>query len=345
MPVVSPSRRSLGRAISLGVLVALATPMAWTADAAAASLTLYSGQHEQSVNMLVADFQKRTGISVKVHSGEGPEIANQILTEGKSSPADVYFTENSPELMLLEEHGLLAPVDPKTLAEVPAQYSSPSGQWVGVLARENVLAYNTAMVPAAQLPASLMDLAGPAWKGKIGIAPSDGDFLPVVSAVAALKGRDAALQWLKGLEENAQTFDDDEGVVAAVNRGAVAAGIINNYYWARLAQELGKAAMHSAIYHFPNHDVGAMVNVSGAAILKTAKNADAAQQFLAYLVSVPAQTLLAKANVTFEYPLHPGVAANPVLTPFDQLQPPPIGIAKLGDDGDAAKLLREAGLL
>ena len=34
-----------------------------------------------------------------------------------------------------------------------------------------------------QLPASLMDLAKPQWAGKIGIAPSDADFLPLVSAV------------------------------------------------------------------------------------------------------------------------------------------------------------------
>ncbi len=335
----------LGSVPCRAAAVALALALGLVAPAGAATLTLYSGQHEQSVNMLVADFQKRTGIAVKVHSGEGPEIANQILTEGKSSPADIYFTENSPELMLLEEKGLLAPVATATLAQIPAQYSSPQGLWIGVLARENVLAYNTQMVPLTQLPPSIMDLAGPAWKGRVGIAPSDGDFLPVVSAVAALKGRDAALQWLKGLEANAQTFDDDEGVVAAVNRGAVATGIVNNYYWARLRQETGPASLHSAIYHFPNHDVGALVNVSGAAILKSSKNQDVAQLFLAYLVGVPAQTMLAQADVTFEYPLHPGVAANKALRPFDQLQPAPIGIAKLGDDSDAAALLREAGLL
>ncbi len=82
----------------------------------APTLTLYSGQHEQSVNLLIADFQKRTGIAVKVKAGEGPEIANEIAEEGSSSPADVYFTENSPELQLLSEKDLLTPVDAKTLA-------------------------------------------------------------------------------------------------------------------------------------------------------------------------------------------------------------------------------------
>ena len=315
------------------------------ANAEAATLTLYSAQHEQTVDLLVADFEKETGIQVRVHTGEGPEVANQLLEEGTDSPADVYFTENSPELMLLEEKGLLAPVMSTTLAQIPSRYNSPHGTWVGVLARENVLAYNTTMIQPNQLPASLMDLADPSWKGKVAIAPSDGDFLPLVSAVEALKGKDEALQWLKGLKANAQIFDDDEGVVAAVNRGSVATGIINNYYWARLKVEVGDAAVNSALYHFGHGDVGALINVSGAGVLKTAPYPQAAQRFLAYLVSDRAQQLMAKSNITFEYPLRPGVKPDPLLKPFDQLEPPALDIGKLGDDSDAGALLQAAGLL
>jgi iron(III) transport system substrate-binding protein len=316
-----------------------------TAHAASDTLTLYSGQHEQTVDQLVAEFQKQTGITVRVRTGEGPELANQLLTEGGASPADVYFTENSPELQLLAGKGLLAPTDPATLAQVPAKYNSPQGLWLGVLARESVLAYNTAQIPAGSLPPSALDLAAPAWKGKVGIAPSDADFLPLVGAVAAIKGQAAALQWLKGLEGNAQTFEDDEGLMAAVDRGAVATGIVNNYYWERLAQQNGATKMHSAIHHFPNGDVGAAVNVSGAAVLKSSRHADAAQRFLAFLVSAPVQEALGRSNVTFEYPLRPGVAANPALKPLAQLNPPAITWAGLGDDSQAVTLLRQAGLL
>jgi iron(III) transport system substrate-binding protein len=314
-------------------------------SAAAASLTLYSAQHPQTVKLLTSDFEKQSGISVRVRSGEGPELAAQLLAEGKASPADVYLTSNSPELMLLEGKGLLGKVAPTTLAAIPARYNSPKGEWVGVMARENVLVYNTKLIPAAQMPASLLDLAKPTWKGKLAIAPSDGDFLPLVSAVLALKGEAATLQWLKGLHANAQVFDDNEGVVAAVNRGAAATGIINNYYWARLQTELGAKGMHSALYHFGHGDVGALINVSGAAVLKTAHNADAAQKFLAYLVSERAQQLFAKSNITYEYPLLAGVAPSPLLKPFNQLTPPALDMQKLGDDSQAVRLLRQAGLL
>lgn len=327
---------------ALALAVLLAAPPAWAADE---TLTLYSGQHEQTVDRLVAEFQRQTGIAVRVRSGEGPGLANQIVTEGDASPADVYFTENSPELQLLAEHGLLAPVDPGTLAQVPARYSSPQGLWVGVLARESVLVYATAALPPNSLPKALLDLGDPAWKGRIGIAPSDADFLPLVGAVAAAKGQAVALRWLRGLEANAQVFEDDEGVAAAVERGAVAAGLVNNYYWQRLAQQNGVAAMHSAIYHFPHGDLGGAVNVSGAAALRSSGHMAAAQRFLAFLVSEPTQAALGRSDVTFEYPLRPGVPANPLLRPLAQLDPPAIDWTGLGDDAVAVTLLRQAGLL
>ena len=327
---------------SLGMLAFLALP---SGAAQAATLVLYNAQHEQTVATLVAGFEKATGIQVKVHSGDGPEVANQIIQEGASSPADIFFTENSPEIAVLDEKGLLAKVDPATLAEIPSKYSAPDGNWVGVLARENVLAYNTKMISGSELPKSLMDLAGPSWKGKVAIAPSDNDFLPLVGAVLVTKGHDATLAWLKGLKANAQIFDDDEGVVAAVNRGSVATGIVNNYYWARLHAELGAAKTHSAIYHFSGGDIGGLINVSAAGVLKTSKDPEDAQRFLAYLVSATTQKLLADNTVVFEYPLHPGVAPNPILKPFDELQPPDVSVAKLGDDSKVVNLLTEAGLL
>jgi iron(III) transport system substrate-binding protein len=326
--------------VALGLFVGPAAT-----SAGAVTLNLYSAQHEQTVDLLTKAFTKETGIDVKVHSGEAPELASELLKEGASSHADVFFTENSPELELLSEKGLLAKVAPATLASVPAADSGSNGDWVGVLARENVLVFNKAMTKEEQLPSSLLDLAKPEWKGKLAIAPTDADFLPLVGAVAALKGRPAALDWLKGLRENAAIFDDDEGVVAAVDRGAAAVGIINSYYWARLRVEKGADQMQSAIHHFAGGDVGGLMNVSGAAVLKGSRNQAAAQKFLAFLVSKPAQEMLSNLDITFEYPLVAGVVANPVLKPMSELSPPPLTLKQIGDDGDAAKLLREAGVI
>jgi iron(III) transport system substrate-binding protein len=334
------------RAALVGGGAVLAAPFVWSGTArAAGSLVLYAAQHRQAVDMINKAFTQATGIAVQVHHGEAPEIANQIATEGVHSPADIYFTENSPELMLLDERGLLAPVDKETLAQVPARWNAPTGNWLGVLARDTVLGYNPKLIAEVALPPSLLDLAGPAWKDKVAFAPTDADALPLIGAVAALKGRAAALAWLKGMKNNAKLYDDDEGVIAAVDRGAVATGIVNTYYWARLRTEQGPAKTVSKLHRFAPGDLGNLINVSGAAALKSAPNPAAAQRYLALLVSAPMQTALAQSDIDFEYPLRPGVAANQLLTPFDKLRPPAITVAQIGDDKLAAQLLEEAGLV
>jgi iron(III) transport system substrate-binding protein len=347
-PPYATNCSSARRAQSLAIVVTAAVLFGFTACAGAAEpehLTLYGAQHPQMLDILVQGFKAETGITIDVRSGDAPEIANQIETEGASSPADIYITENSPELLLLEEKGLLSPVAVTTLAQVPAQYSSPSGAWVGILARENVLQFNTSMIKEAVLPTSLLDLAKPEWKGKVAIAPTDADFMPIISAVEALKGKDAALAWLKGLKDNAQVYDDDEGVVAAVDRGTAAVGVINSYYWYRFRTETGADKIRSGIHHFSGADAGGLINVSGAAVLKSSKHQDEAQKFLAYIVSKPAQEALAKSDIVYEYPLVAGVAANPALKPFSELQPPSLSITQLGDDREPARMLRDAGLL
>lgn len=341
MPIPQ-SRRSLSRALALAALLGTA---AMPVQAAPPTLTLYAAQHGQLVTMITDAFTKQTGIAVKVKRGEAPEIAAQLVREGARSPADLFFTENSPELVLLDEKKLLAPVDPAALKLVPPAFSAPDGNWLGVLVRENVVAFNPATVTEAALPPSLYDLAKPEWKGKVGIAPSDADFLPLIAASVALKGRDATLAWLKGLKANSKVFDDDEGVVAAVERGTVPVGVINSYYYYRARVEQGADKTHAQIHHFANADLGALLNVSGAAVLKSSKNAAAAQQFLAFMVSKPVQDMIGKSDIDFEYPLAEGVAANPALKPMTDLQPPAVSVLQLGDDHEAAQMLRQAGLL
>lgn len=309
------------------------------------TITLYNGQHASTTNALVAAFTQDTGIQVNVRSGEGSGLTNQIIEEGSASPADVVFTENSPDLMVLSEKELLAKVDPQTLAKVPSQYNSPNGDWVGVDARAAVLVYNPSMIQQSQLPQSILDLADPFWKGKIGIAPAENDFQPVVTAVIKLDGEDKATQWLQGLKTNAaQTYNGNTAILNAVDNGQIAAGIINNYYWFRQAVEVGQDNMKSSLYYFGQGDPGALVDVSEAGAIASSKHPAEAQAFLNFLVSTDGQQVIATAN-DFEYPLGSGVQADPRLKPFDQLGAPNVSVADLGDNSVAIQLLQQVGLL
>ena len=321
-----------------------------SSDPSAQSITLYSGQHEQTVDGLVTAFEKQTGITVNVRNDDEGTLANLIAVQGSHSPADVFYTENSPALEFLQDKGLLAPAQTNTLARTPAKYNSQAGDWVAVSARVSVLIYNPSLIAKSQLPTSILQLADPKYQGKLAFAAGETDFQPIVTSVVKTYGQAAALRWLSGMKSNAASHlvPDNETIANEVNRGQVAFGVINQYYWYRLRAEIGASAMHSQLAYFAPRDPGYVINVSGAAVLKSSKHQAAAQKFLAFLVSQQGQDVIARAEgneQSYEYPLADGVTTSAPETPFDQLQPNPITIAELGDGSAAIALLRQAGLL
>jgi iron(III) transport system substrate-binding protein len=309
-----------------------------------AGLTIYSGQHEQTTALLASAFEKQTKIKVSVRSGDESTLGNQIVQEGSNSPADVFYAENTPVLEALREKDLLAPVAPATLSSVPARDNAADGRWVGVSARASVLVYNTGRLRGAELPSSILDLAKPRWSAKVGFAPSETDFQPLVSAIVKLDGTAAAESWLKGLQAAARIYADNETVVNQVNSGQSELGPINSYYWYRLRAEKGAAAMHSALHYYAAGDPGDLVDVSGAAVLASSPHTAAAQKFLAFLVSGAGQEAIAHSQ-SYEYPLRPGVAPAPGLRPLAALRANSLTPAELGDGGAALALEQKLGLL
>ena len=335
--------------LSLAIAVLVLGALAGCGDSSDSSsgdqtLVLYSAQHEPMTNGLVDAFEKETGATVDIRFGEDEGLANQIVQEGSASPADVFLAENAPPLILLSDEGLLAPVDQSTLDSVPEQFSSAKGDWVGVAARETALIYNPSLISESELPKSVLDLADPQWKGKLSIAPSEPDFVPLVGAIIALNGASTAEQWLAGFGENAKRYNDNEGIVAAVEDGQVAAGVINHYYWFSETAELGADQVNSKLYYFGNQDPGALVDVSGAGVLASSDNQDLAQQFLAFITSTAGQDAMVAAG-DWEYPLNPEATLPPGLKPFDQLDPPQVTPSELGDGQQAVELIQQAGLL
>jgi iron(III) transport system substrate-binding protein len=318
-----------------------------------AALVLYNGQHIQTAQNLVAAFEKQTGIQVVMRPGDEDTLANQISVEGPNSPADLFFTENSPPLEHLQQLGLLSKVDASTLSHMPSQYSSPQGDWVGVSARVSVIVYNPSLIKASELPTKVSQLADSKYAGKLALAPQETDFQPIVTAYDRAYGKAATLRWLAAIKSNASghVYPDNETIASEVNQGAVAFGVVNQYYWYRMRAEIGAGRMHSLITHFAPGDPGYVVDVSGAAVLKASKHQAEAQRFLAFIVSKKAQEIIAHPgngtdqSLSFEYPLASGVTTDAPETPFSQLKPYPISIAELGTGTTAISLMRQAGLL
>jgi iron(III) transport system substrate-binding protein len=342
-------KRWLAAIAAVGACCALLTGCGTASGTTAQSITLYNGQHEQTADALVNAFEKATGITVNIRSDDEDVLADQIVTEGSHSPADVFWTENSPPLESLQAKGLLAKVDSSTLSHTPAKYNSPDGDWVGVSGRVSVIIYNPSLISASQLPTHVSQLAEARYKGKLALAPQETDFQPIVTDYDRAYGQSATLRWLKAIYANASghIYPDNETIADEVNRGAVAFGIVNQYYWYRMRAEIGAGNVHSKITHLAPRDPGYVVDISGAGILKSSTHQAAAQKFLAFLVSKQGQSIIAdpSKSISFEYPIASGVTTQAPETPFDQLQPYPMTIADLGTGATAIALMREAGLL
>ena len=223
-------------ALLASVALVLALSACGSASRGGAAITVYSGQHEQTTAALVEGVRAPYGHSRwAVRSGDEPRLGNQILQEGANSPADVFYTENTPVLEALREKGAAGAVSPTTLAAIPSRYDSQQGNWVGVSARVSVLDYNTSLLSPSQLPDSLLALAAPKWKGKLGFAPSETDFQPLITAIIKLDGAGEGGTLAAGPAGQQQSsIPSNETVVAQVNNGESAIGPIDHYYWFRL---------------------------------------------------------------------------------------------------------------
>lgn len=345
-PLASASKLTL-------VALLLALPLACSkgaptdgaeAGSAAKAITIYSGRAEPLVAPVLERFQKETGITVKVRYGDTAALTALLLEERERSPAVLFFAQDAGALGALESKDLLAPLPADLLVRVGPAYRAPSGQWVGISGRVRTLVYNTDKVKPEELPGSILELADEKWAGRVGWAPTNGSFQAFVTGVRLLHGDELAGEWLMAMNKyGAKDYPKNGAIVQAVGAGEIDVGLVNHYYLHRaLAEDPGFPARNH--YAAPK-DAGALVNVSGLALLRHAEGPEreAAVKLASYLLSPEAQSYFAKE--TFEYPLARDVSGPEGLPALETLRPPELDLGKLSDLEGTLTLLRKTKVL
>ena len=315
----------------------------------AAEVNVYSSRHYDSDRSVWDAFTKQTGIKVNVVEAEHDQLVQRLKSEGAGSPADVLITIDAGRLSNAVEAGLFQPVRTSALeALVPSHLRHPDGYWYGIAVRARVLVYHKDRINPAEIP-TYESLADPRLKGRLVTRSGTNIYnLSLVGSIIAAKGADATRTWARGVVANLarppQGGDTDQIKAVAAGVGDVA--ISNSYYFARLAASVkpeDKAVTQRLGVVFPNQgDRGTHVNVSGAALLKTAPNRANGVQLMSFLLEPQAQRLLADGSM--EYPANPKVAAHPVLAalgPFRQDQVNADAYAK--NSAAAARIMDEVG--
>jgi len=308
------------------------------------TVVLYSGREESLVAPLLTIFTEQTGIEVVVRYNGTSELAAQLLEEGDRSPAGVFLSQDAGALGALSSADLFVTLPSDITDRVEPAFSSRDQSWVGITGRARVVVYDSETVSADQLPQNVDELVGPQWAGKLAIAPGNASFQSFVTAYRVLRGESASDQWVSGLNTNdPKTFDKNGAILEAVNRGMPQIGLINHYYWYRLAEERGAENMRAQLHFTPPGDPASIVNVTGAGVLKSQATDADAYALVAFLVSMEAQQYF--VEYTYEYPLVPGIEAPPGLPELSLLVVDNLDLSDLSTLGETQKLLQKYGLI
>ena len=283
------------------------------APASAAELNIYSARHYQTDDALYDAFTKETGIKVNRIEAKEEELLERIRNEGENSPADVFMTVSISRLANIEELGILAPLDSEIIKErIPAHLRGDT--WASFTQRARVIVYNKERIKPEQVQ-TYASLADPALKGQVctrsGMHPYN---LSLGAAMLTHEGAEKTEAWAKGLVANFARAPKggDTDQIKSVAAGECGVALTNSYYFARLMNS-DKAEDQEVVeavgFVWPDQaGHGTHINVSGAGILKGAKNAAEARTFLEYLTTDAAQQHFAGRNN--EWPTVPTVKVD-----------------------------------
>ena len=307
-----------------------------------AELTIYSGRNEDLVGPLLDSFADEHGVKLDVRYGDTAELAATLREEGDRSPADVFFAQDGGALGAIEKEGLFASLPQGTLDEVDARFRSPNGRWVGASGRVRVIAYDSRELSDGDLPGTVFDLTRPAWKGKVGWAPTNGSFQAFVTAMRAVHGDDVTARWLTAMKDNdTQVYDNNILVRDAIAAGEVQVGLINHYY---VMEALREDPDYPVALHFAtNGDVGALINVAGVGVLASSEHRAEAQRLVDFLLSREAQEYF--RDETAEYPIAAGVRPLSTLPALTSIEQPDVDLADIDDLQGTLELLERSGVL
>jgi iron(III) transport system substrate-binding protein len=299
-------------------LVTVAMSLAAVASHADGEVNLYSYRQPFLIEPMLEEFTNQTGTKVNVVFAKKGMI-EKIKAAGDNNPADAVLTVDIGRLDALHKAGLLEGVDSAVLSEaIPANLRHPDGLWFGLTTRARLALTSKDRVKPGELE-TLADLADPKFKGRIcSRSGKNGYNVALIASVIAHEGEEAAEKWLTGVRDNLarKPQGNDRAQAKGVHEGVCDIAISNHYYMGKMATNEKKPeqkewAKAVNVQFLDQNGRGNHVNISGAAVIKGAKNRDNAVALLEFLAGDKAQNMYATVN--FEFPVKAGIKTDPLV--------------------------------
>jgi len=320
----------------LWLLVALALPAL-----AQAQLNMYcSSPNTAWCQGMAVGFEKASGIKVTVVQKATGEMLAQVKAERANPKGDIWWAGPADSYLQAADEGLLEEYRSPIVAQLYdwAQRISDisknhvAGVYGGIIA----LGYNTEIGEKKKLPVPKCwkDLLDPALKGEVmlGNPNSSGTAYLMLATLVQVMGEDAAFRYMVDLNRNVTSYARSGiGPMTAVTRGEV---------------YLGSTVLHGVINEivrgFPVLPVlpceGVGYEVGSMAIIKGARNLDAAKKFYDWALTADAQKIGLEVK-EFAIPTNKGVPLPPQVPKLTDIKVIDYDFAKYGASDTRKRLL------
>lgn len=301
-------------------------------------VVVYTARAEHLVKPLFDQFTEQTGIKIQFHTGRANALVERLKAEGANTPADILMTVDAGNLWYAADQGLFQPLNSSVIeTNIPAHLRDPNQLWTGLSVRARTVVYHTDRIQAEEL-VSYEDLADPKWQGRLCLRTSDSVYnKSLVAALIDNHGEAKTAQILTGWVNNlaAKPQARDIHVMESILAGQCDVGIVNTYYFGRLEAENPDTPL--ALAWTNQQTQGTHINVSGAGILKHAKNPNNARLLLEWLASEEAQLIYGALNR--EYPANPSVALDQQVAAWGEFKQDQLNLRQVGEYQQAATML------
>ncbi len=309
-------------------------------------VNVYSARHYGQMEPVFRRFMEETGIEVRFTFGKDAELRERIQAEGRFTLADVYIGVDAGNLWLAAREGILQPIPGEVVAQnIPEQFRDPDEQWTALTLRLRTIVYAPDRVDPAEL-STYEALADPKWRGRLCLRPATHVYTQsLVASLIAAHGVERAEEIVRGWVENTPSenfIDSDTRILQTLAAGGCDVGIVNDYYLARLLYEDPSFPVRLFWANQGEGERGVHANVSGAGLVKYARNVENAIALIEWLTQETGQRLLADGN--FEHPANPRVGPHPLLQGFGIPRIDPVPVWRYGEfQAEAIELMNRVG--
>lgn len=274
-------------------------------------VNVYTTRHYDSDDALFEQFTLETGIEVNIVTDKAPALIAKIKAEGELPQADLFFSADAGYLALAKREGILQTVESETLeANIPSQYQDVDNMWFGLTKRARVFLYDKTVDPTGLTYENVTTM----FPNDIIVRSSSNIYnQSLVAAMIEVLGQTEAETWVNDIVANMARVPEgnDRDQAAAVADGVASIAIANSYYYGQLVNETDTTSSYYGVsesvgIYFPNqgeNESGVHINVSGAGVIKNARNEENAILLLEFLSKVEAQEAFSATN--YEFPVNP----------------------------------------